>query len=281
MAHTRRNFRRKESLLKSFSLTTWLIITNVILFFIFGAFLALEPESIDNIAIQPSTILAGQTIWTIFTSMFMHAGGLHLFVNMFSLFFLGSLCERIVGRKRFLWLYLVSGIFGGLAFVLFAYLGGFFPKGDFLFGGLDDFAVGASGALFGLLGLLAVLIPRQKVFLIVGPLIVIILQFVLGEFLSGSIVSFLNIALSFLIFLMIVVMFSPDERYRRLSLPMEMPLWVAPIVAIVPLVFISYFVKLPIGNTAHFGGLVAGLIYGFYLRRKYKRKVRLLERMFR
>jgi membrane associated rhomboid family serine protease len=36
----------------------------------------------------------------------------------------------------------------------------------------------------------------------------------------------------------------------------------------------------PIGNTAHFGGLVAGLAYGAYLRTKYKRKTRMISKYF-
>ena len=57
-----------------------------------------------------------------------------------------------------------------------------------------------------------------------------------------------------------------------------MPFWLLPLVAIVPLVIIGLFVELPIGNTAHFGGFLAGVVYGFYLRKKYSRKIRMLER---
>jgi membrane associated rhomboid family serine protease len=60
-----------------------------------------------------------------------------------------------------------------------------------------------------------------------------------------------------------------------------MPLWLLPVVAIIPLVIVGLFFPLPIGNMAHFGGLLAGLGYGFYLRRRYKKKVQLLGRYFR
>ena len=56
-------------------------------------------------------------------------------------------------------------------------------------------------------------------------------------------------------------MFSMNLVIRRLALPLRLPFWIAPIIAIVPLFLIAAFVKLPIGNTAHLGGLVAGLIY--------------------
>jgi len=59
-----------------------------------------------------------------------------------------------------------------------------------------------------------------------------------------------------------------------------MKLWVAPIIAIVPLVLIGLFVDLPIGNSAHIGGLLIGLLYAFYLRKKYKRKTALIVDYF-
>lgn len=58
-------------------------------------------------------------------------------------------------------------------------------------------------------------------------------------------------------------------------------MWLAPIVAIVPLVIISFTIDLPIGNSAHFGGLIVGLIYGLYLRLKYPQKMLMLKRFFR
>ena len=200
---------------------------------------------------------------------------------MFSLFFLGSLVEKIIGRRRFIWFYLIAGVVGSLFFVLFTYLGGFVPRGDFIFGGVDDFAVGASGAIFGLLGILATLLPRKKIYLIVGPLLVIVLQFSIGQFVSGSMGNVVNIASTILIFLMIFSMFSPSSSFRRISMPLSLSFWLAPIVAIVPLLIVGFFVKLPIGNMAHLGGLVAGLIYGAYLRGKYKQKVKMLNRMIK
>ena len=74
-------------------------------------------------------------------------------------------------------------------------------------------------------------------------------------------------------------MFSFNPRTRKIAVPVGMPFWLLPIIAIVPLVIIGLFVQLPIGNTAHLGGLLAGLIYGLYLRMKYKKKVEVLNRM--
>jgi membrane associated rhomboid family serine protease len=277
----RKDYRRVRQTKKfRLSVTHTLILLNVLLFFIFSIVSLVYPNLINYIAINPSLILAGQNLWTIITSMFMHGSLFHLFVNMLSLFFLGSLTEQIIGRKRFFWFYIFSGIMGGLFFVIFAYLGQFFSRGDFLFGSINDSAVGASGAIFGILGILATLLPRKRVYLIVGPLIVIILQVLLSGFIPSA-SNVLEIVGGILVFVMIFAMFSPNPILRKVAVPLSLPFWLAPIIAIVPLLIIGYFIKLPIGNMAHLGGLVIGLLYGLYLRNKYKQKVKLLNKMIR
>jgi len=67
---------------------------------------------------------------------------------------------------------------------------------------------------------------------------------------------------------------------RKIALPIELSFWFVPIVAIVPLVIIGLFVNLPIGNTAHMGGFLVGLVYGFYLKNKYKNKTKYISRFF-
>ena len=72
--------------------------------------------------------------------MFLHESWLHLGVNMFSLYFVGRLAEQVYGHWRFLLLYFITGIFGGIL-VLF----------------LSDAPVlGASGAIFGVFGALGI-----------------------------------------------------------------------------------------------------------------------------
>lgn len=265
---------------RKLSLTSILIIVNVLLFLFLNILLGFNNGLRPYLELNPNFILQGKYLWTLFTAMFLHESFIHLFVNMFTLFFLGRVAEQIIGRKRFLWFYIIAGIVGSIFFVSFAYLGSFFPRGEMLFGGLGDFAVGASGALFGLLGILAVIIPRTKVYLVVGPLIVIILQVIAEPFLSSGIFSVFYFLTNLIVLFMIFSMFS-FSNFRKFSVPVALPMWLAPIIAIVPLLAIGYFVKLPIGNMAHLGGLVAGLIFGFYLRIKYKRKVVLLQRMIR
>ena len=75
--------------------------------------------------------------WRMLTSTFMHASVLHLLFNMFSLFIFGRLIEQAIGRVRYAVLYLLAAFGGSVAVLLLA------PTSA---------VVGASGAIFGLLG---------------------------------------------------------------------------------------------------------------------------------
>lgn len=161
-------FQKISRVSRQYSVTTWLIIINVAVFIIAFILMAFfEPEEVFKyLAIQPNLFFSGY-IWTLITSMFMHANLTHLFVNMISLFFIGNFIEKLIGRKRYFWLYMISGIIAGLFFVFFAfYLGSTNPE-SFpyrIFGSPEIFAVGASGAIFALGGLLAILTPKLKVY---------------------------------------------------------------------------------------------------------------------
>jgi rhomboid protease GluP len=95
------------------------------------------PQVLQRGALIPALVAQGEW-WRLLSSTFLHSGAVHLALNMLSLYFLGSFVEQAFGRGRFLALYLLSGISGGLAYLYF--------------GGYDQPAVGASGAIFGLLG---------------------------------------------------------------------------------------------------------------------------------
>jgi rhomboid protease GluP len=100
--------------------------------------LVVQPgQVLDEGALIPALVAQGEW-WRLLSSMFLHSGAVHLGLNMLSLYFLGSFVEAAFGRGRFLALYLLSGLSGGLAYLYF--------------GGYDVPAVGASGAIFGLLG---------------------------------------------------------------------------------------------------------------------------------
>jgi membrane associated rhomboid family serine protease/Flp pilus assembly protein TadD len=83
--------------------------------------------------------LSGQW-WRIFTYMFLHGGLWHILFNMWCLWDLGALCEQLYGRWTYLFIYLITGIAGGLTSVAW---------------NPGVMSVGASGAIFGLAGALA------------------------------------------------------------------------------------------------------------------------------
>lgn len=211
----------RKNLLNNFRVNTLIIFLNVILFVIFSVILLINENYINHIALKPSNILQGMYLWSFLTSMFMHANFFHLFVNMFSLFFLGSLIERILGPKRYFLFYLSSGLFAGIFFVFSSLI---FRES------LSSFAVGASGALFGVAGLMMILTPNLPLY----------------------------------------VMFIPIPIKAKYAIPgLLIVLWL-----------ISITGGIPIGNTAHLGGLILGLCFGIYLRKKYKNKTRQISRYF-
>jgi len=260
-------FPKGSGFFSGLSITNQLILANILFYIISYIIIGVYGNEVflNNLALTPSLILSGGKIWTFLTSMFLHGGFFHLFANMFSLFFVGNFLERIIGRKRFISIYLFSGLIGGLFFVI---SGMVFSN--------DVPGVGASGAIFGILGVLAVLVPYSKIYLIVGPLIVLILMSIFGNFFSWA--YFVG---NILILLMIFSLFSWNPNTRKFAIPVELPMWLLPIIAIVPLVILEFFIDLPIGNSAHIGGLFIGLIYAGYLRNKFPRKTKMIQGHFR
>ncbi|MEN7982323.1 MAG: rhomboid family intramembrane serine protease [Nanoarchaeota archaeon] len=262
---------KKRRLDFGMSLTVQLIIINIIFYFFMILGVGLYGDKIISLfALTPAVILTGKNLWSLLTSMFIHGSFFHLFANMFSLFFVGGFLEKIIGKKRFFWVYLIAGLIGGI-FYIFATI---------IFGGSNIPAVGASGAIFGLLGVLAVLVPNSKIYLITGPLILIVIEVVAVPFLPIALASAISAIVNILILIMIFAIFSFNENFRKFAVPVELPMWLLPIIAIIPLSIIGLFVDLPIGNSAHFGGLIVGLIYGLYLKKKFPRKTAKLSKMF-
>jgi membrane associated rhomboid family serine protease len=95
--------------------------------------------------------------WRLITPVFIHIGVLHLLVNMYSLFMLGPYVERLYGSARYVFFWVATGV-AGVAASYFASSVGGQPGvlGRFLFRGGDGPSAGASGALFGLVGVLFV-----------------------------------------------------------------------------------------------------------------------------
>ncbi len=218
------------------SVTFWLIVANIMFFLIAVLLGALGSSNCADsicryIAIQPESLLLQGYFWTILTSMFMHGGIWHLIINMFVLASLGGLCERIIGRRRFLKFYILAGMFAGLMFVALAALFGAGELGSRIFGSPASYAVGASGAIFAIAGLFVMLTPKLKFYIIFLPF------FSLPAYIMVPFVLFVT--------------------------------WL-----------VSSSTGFPIGNTAHFGGFLVGILYGVYLKHKYKRKTRMISELF-
>jgi membrane associated rhomboid family serine protease len=214
-------FYNKKRKIFNFNWTVWVIIVNVILFVIFTILIAIKILSMNYIALNPLNILSGKYYWTFLTSMFMHAGFFHLLVNMISLVFVGSLVEKLIGKRRYLLIYLLSGLSAGVLFILSALV----FKGD-----MTAYAVGASGAIFGLIGLLVILTPNLPVYIMFIPLPV---------------------------------------KMKYAGPAMLILLWVVSIAG-----------NISLGNFAHLGGLIFGLLYGLYLRTKFPNKIKYISKYF-
>lgn len=90
-------------------------------------------------------------IWQPLTSMFLHGGIIHILLNMFVLWQFGNQIEQVINTKKFLSLYFLSGITSGILYMFFS--------------NINIPAVGASGAICGLLAAYVFIAPETKVLL--------------------------------------------------------------------------------------------------------------------
>ena len=136
------NERKNKKMEKIFSskkpIITEIIITIcVIMFFVSG--MGLDLNSLLYFGANSSLLVRSGEIFRLITYMFLHAGFIHIFLNMYSLYIVGTKIEDFFGKWKYIIIYLFSGICGGLLSI-----------------GLNQnvISVGASGAIFGLFGAL-------------------------------------------------------------------------------------------------------------------------------
>jgi membrane associated rhomboid family serine protease len=154
-----------------------LIALNILFFFVE---LSGGDPFIEHWSVVPRRLLAnpGADFPTIFTSMFMHAGWLHLGGNMLYLWIFGDNVEDSFGHLKFLIFYLLCGIAATLAQLAFS-TGSNVPN------------LGASGAIAGVLGSYILLFPRGQVKVLMGrgvipmPALVVIGLWIVLQFVSG------------------------------------------------------------------------------------------------
>ena len=161
----------------------------------------------DEFALVSADVLSRP--WTIITHIFLHGSFQHLFFNMFALAMFGSILEKIIGGKKFLLVFFASGAFASLGTIFFY-----------------NASIGASGAIYGIFGVLAVIRPKMPVFagmFVPMPMIVAVSLWAAGDLLG---------------------VFAPSET---------------------------------IAYASHLFGLFFGILYGFYIRGKYREERREIE----
>lgn len=100
-----------------------------------------------------------EQLWRIISSIFLHANIEHLFFNCIAIFFFAPILERAVGRKEFYKIFFIGGITGSILYLLFVFLGVSPPIP----------ALGASGAIYAVLGALAFLYPNLQIYIYFFP----------------------------------------------------------------------------------------------------------------
>lgn len=132
------------------SKVTFIFLSIMILYFIF---ISLNGGTTNNVtlvkygALFPPFILEFNQYYRFITSIFIHIGIMHIYFNGYALYVFGPQIERLMGRKKYLLFFLLTGIGGNLATFFFNF---------------NSISAGASGSLFGLFGAFLYLIHRHK-----------------------------------------------------------------------------------------------------------------------
>ncbi len=113
--------------------------------------------------------------WQPITYMFVHAGLFHILANMLGLYFLGPEIETALGTRRFVYFYLGCGLVGGLGWLIFS--------------GSDN-VLGASAAVYGIIGAFAGILPRRR--------LTMLLYFVIPVSMTATTLALILVGASFL-----------------------------------------------------------------------------------
>lgn len=143
-----------HTLKRIFGVITPIIVALNILIYVSGVFISELYNSFNLeylLAVNVDAISEKGQYYRLFTSIFTHFGFAHLFGNMVILIALGARVENIVGRLNYMIIYLICGIASSFSSYISCYIHLQY-----------DYAAGASGAIFGLLGVLVVIAVRNK-----------------------------------------------------------------------------------------------------------------------
>ena len=146
------------------------------------------PQSTDFLLLNSDSWVQ---VWRFLTSIFAHGSLVHLMYNLFALALFGSILEKFIGSKKFLLVFFASGIFANIIAI------NFYPA-----------SLGASGAVYGILGALTIMRPGMMVWAFGFPMPIFIAAIlwitggVLGLFMpsnTGHIAHLSGIAIGFIL----------------------------------------------------------------------------------
>lgn len=134
-------------------ITISLVVINIVIFLLMEI---TTGSTLDNDVLIPwgavyTPYIEGGQYWRLFTAMFLHSGIQHLLNNMLVLLVLGTTIEPEIGKIRYLVIYLLGGVAGNIVSCWF-----------YLRGGTNVVSVGASGAIFAVMGAVIWVIIRNK-----------------------------------------------------------------------------------------------------------------------
>ena len=149
--HNENDARKAEKVFKSkIPYITYLLILINVIAYVYTYFIGDSKSIINAFAINGPAIRSGE-YYRLITGMFLHGGIFHIIFNMYALYIIGSQLESFLGKIKYTIIYLLSGISGGLLSMLLA--------------GSNVFSIGASGAIFGLMGALLYFGLQYRVYL--------------------------------------------------------------------------------------------------------------------
>jgi len=147
---------------KLFPAVTLGVVTANVIVFIFEYSLPLDvlESFLANYGATPIDLVNGRNLYTILTSMFLHGGIAHIFMNMYALLVFGNDVESAFGRIGFLLFYLISGVgatvFNAVLTVILTPAAAGIP------------GIGASGAIFSIMAAYATLFPKRMIYTFSG-----------------------------------------------------------------------------------------------------------------
>lgn len=141
------NLIRKPFRYSFFNATFVIIAANIVVFLAVNMFPGLYPR----LGLSVINCVGRGFWWQPVTYMFVHSGFTHILLNMFGIFMFGLQVERAIGSKEFLLFYFLCGILDGVISLALYFFSGYYYVN----------LVGASGALYSILLIFAVLFPKS------------------------------------------------------------------------------------------------------------------------